>query len=198
MPIVNALPSVGYDQPVHSRRVIAGHPGRRHLGRQPQQAKPAQRAHHYRVEVAWTGNRGEGTSGYRAYGRSHQVVGGDGKPPILGSSDPAFRGEADRWNPEELLVASLSQCHMLWFLHLAAVAGVVVVAYTDRPEGTMIEDLASGRGRFSEVVLRPAVTVADAGMVERAGPLHERAHQLCYIANSVNFLVRQEPATTVA
>lgn len=167
------------------------------MGGQPQRTKPEQRAHHYRLEVDWTGNRGQGTSGYRAYDRSHQV-GGEGKPPIPGSSDPAFRGEPDRWNPEELLVASLSQCHMLWFLHLAAVAGVVVVAYTDQPEGTMIEDLPSGGGRFSEVVLRPLVTVADAAMVERAGALHERAHQLCYIANSVNFLVRHEPVTAVA
>jgi organic hydroperoxide reductase OsmC/OhrA len=164
---------------------------------QTQPAKPAQRAHHYRVEVSWTGNRGEGTAGYRAYDRSNQV-GSEGKPPIPGSSDPAFRGEADRWNPEELLVASLSQCHMLWYLHLASVAGVVVVAYSDSPEGTMIEDLPAGGGRFSEVILRPAVTVASAEMVERAAPLHQRAHELCYIANSVNFPVRHEPVTTVA
>jgi len=162
-----------------------------------QQTERRQRAHRYRVEVAWTGNRGEGTTGYRAYDRTNQIS-GDGKPPIPGSSDPAFRGEPDRWNPEELLVAALSQCHMLWYLHLASEAGVVVVAYADSPEGTMIEDLPGGGGRFSEVVLHPAVTVANAEMVERAGPLHQRAHQLCYLANSVNFPVRHEPVTAVA
>jgi organic hydroperoxide reductase OsmC/OhrA len=157
----------------------------------------AQRTHHYRVEVAWTGNRGGGTSGYRAYDRTNQVS-AHGKPPIPGSSDPAFRGDAGRWNPEELLVASISQCHMLWYLHLASEAGVVVVAYSDSAEGAMVEDLPAGGGRFSEVVLHPAVTVASVDMVERAGELHHRAHELCYVANSVNFPVRHEPVTTLA
>jgi len=155
-----------------------------------------ERTHRYQVEVDWTGNLGQGTSGYRAYRRTNEVR-GQGKPPVPGSSDPAFRGEADRWNPEELLVASLSQCHMLWYLHLAASAGVVVVAYTDAAEGTMLET-GDGGGHFTEVVLRPVVTVASPEMADKAAGLHGRAHQLCYIANSVNFPVRHQPTTAVA
>jgi len=153
-----------------------------------------QRTHRYQVEVAWTGNRGQGTSDYRSYERANEVR-VQGKPTIAGSSEPVFRGDRARWNPEELLVAALSQCHMLWYLHLAADAGVVVVAYADSAEGTMLED---GAGRFTEVVLRPVVTVAGAEMVDKAAGLHGRAHEHCFIANSVNFPVRHQPTTTVA
>jgi organic hydroperoxide reductase OsmC/OhrA len=114
-----------------------------------------------------------------------------------GSSDPAFRGDPGRYNPEELLVAALSQCHLLWFLHLAATAGVVVTGYTDRPEGTMTEH-ADGAGEFTEVVLRPAVTVAEPGMVDAVAGLHERAHRMCFIARSVSFPVHHQPSTSAA
>jgi organic hydroperoxide reductase OsmC/OhrA len=147
--------------------------------------------HRYQVRLDWTGNRGTGTSGYADYDRRHEVRSA-GKPPIAGSSEPSFRGEADRWNPEELLVVSLSQCHLLWFLHLAADAGVVVTGYTDEASGTMRLN-PDGSGQFTEVVLRPRVLVASAEMVEPAQRLHERVHSLCFIARSVNFLVRTEP-----
>jgi organic hydroperoxide reductase OsmC/OhrA len=114
--------------------------------------------HHYAVTTTWTGNRGTGTSAYRAYGREHEIS-APGKPPIPGSSDPAFRGDAGRWNPEEMLVSALSTCHMLWYLHLAAEAGVVVVAYEDRAEGTMAEHPVTG-GHFTRVVLHPRVTIS--------------------------------------
>ena len=152
--------------------------------------------HRYHVTVEWTGNRGSGTSGYRDYGRTH-VARTDGKPEIPGSSDPHFRGEPERWSPEDLLVVSLSQCHMLWYLHMCAVNGVVVTGYLDAAEGTMDEQGDAG-GRFTKVVLRPQVTVADESMVERAGALHHEAHARCFIAQSVNFPVEYEPATTVA
>ena len=139
------------------------------------------REHGYEVEVAWTG----ATTGIRDYSRAHEVTAG-GKPVIPGSSDPAFRGDRDRYNPEELLVASLSQCHMLWFLSLAAEAGIVVTAYRDRAVGTMVEG-ADGGGRFTGVTLRPEVTVHSGR--ERLAELHEKAHHLCFIANSVNFPV---------
>lgn len=148
------------------------------------------KSHQYEVTVTWTGNTGSGTSSYRAYERAHEVR-TQGKPAIVGSSDPAFRGDSSRWNPEELLVASLAQCHMLWFLHLCAVEKIVVTEYEDRPRGTMAET-ADGGGRFEEVVLRPRVTLADPGQAERAAGLHERAGELCFIANSVNFPVRHE------
>ena len=149
------------------------------------------REHHYTTRVAWTGDEGSGTSGYRAYRRDH-AVSATGKPPILASSDPAFRGDAARYNPEELLVASLSSCHMLWYLHLCSDAGVVVTGYVDDASGTMAET-ADGGGHFTAVVLRPRVTVAAGSDRELATSLHERAHHLCFIANSVNFPVTCEP-----
>ena len=153
----------------------------------------AGREHHYHVTVAWTGNTGSGTAGYRGYERRHEIhVRGSAKPHIPGSSDPTFRGDAARWNPEELLVASLSACHELWYLHLCADAGVVVTAYVDHAEGTMVED-ASGAGRFTRVVLRPIVTVAAGADVARARALHGDAHAMCYVARSVNFPVEHEP-----
>ena len=152
------------------------------------------RIHRYGVSVTWTGNRGTGTSGYRDYGRDHDV-GADGRPVIGGSSEPLFRGDPARWNPELELVAALSQCHMLWYLHLCSAAGVIVTGYTDHAHGTMRQD-PDGGGRFTEVVLRPRVTVASADMVEKATTLHGEAHAMCFIASSVNFPVRHEPVVT--
>jgi organic hydroperoxide reductase OsmC/OhrA len=154
------------------------------------------RQHTYRTTVRWTGNTGTGTgSGYRGYGRAHDVV-SDGKPTIAASADPAFLGDPERWNPEDLLVASLSECHMLTYLSVCARDGVTVTAYEDVATGTM-EETAGYSGRFTEVVLRPVVTVADAAMVERARSAHHDAHQACFIANSVNFPVRHEPTVSV-
>jgi len=154
------------------------------------------RTHHYEVTVVWTGARSEGTADYRAYGRDHEVT-ADGTPAIPGSSEPAFRGDPSRWNPEQLLVASLSQCHLLWYLHLCTASGVVVVAYEDHPQGVMTET-EDGGGRFTEVTLAPVVTVAEASMSEAALELHGRAHELCFIANSVNFPVRHVPEVRVS
>ena len=151
------------------------------------------RTHAYAITTTWTGNRGEGTSSYRAYGRDHDLDAA-GRPTLAASSDPAFRGEADRWNPELLLVAALSDCHLLAYLHLCAVNGVVVIAYRDEATGTMEE--VGGGGRFTEVVLHPVVTVADESMIERANSLHDDAHASCFIAGSVNFPVRTEPTAT--
>jgi organic hydroperoxide reductase OsmC/OhrA len=149
------------------------------------------RAHEYRVDLEWTGNSGTGTSGYREYRRDH-VVRSAGKPELAGSSDPHFRGDGSRWNPEELLVAALSGCHLLSYLHCCADAGVVVSAYEDHPEGTMNET-SDGGGRFQRVVLRPIVTVDAKSDPSLARGLHERAHALCFIASSVAFPVTVEP-----
>ncbi|GAB3164939.1 OsmC family protein [Amycolatopsis stemonae] len=145
------------------------------------------REHHYAVTVRWTGE----TTGYRTYGREHDVEAA-GKPTLAASADPAFLGAAGRWNPEDLLVASLSQCHMLTYLSVCARTGVVVTGYVDHASGVMREDSAHG-GRFAEVVLRLEVTVAEAGMVEKATALHRDAHEQCFVANSVNFPVRHVP-----
>lgn len=153
--------------------------------------------HHYKLTVEWTGNTGAGTAGYRAYERRHEITSSAGaKPVIPGSSDPAFRGDRDRWNPEELLVASLSACHQLWYLHLCADAGIVVTAYVDRAEGIMAEE-PDGSGRFTSVVLHPVVTVLPESDVERARALHDEAHALCYIARSVSFPVQHEAVVVV-
>lgn len=152
------------------------------------------RTHSYEVTVTWTGNLGTGTSGYRAYSRDHGVA-ADGRPVIAASSEPLFRGDPARWNPELELTAALSQCHMLWYLHLCAAAGVIVTSYTDDANGSMTED-DDGSGRFTEVVLRPRVVVASPGMTGAAARLHEEAHARCFIANSVNFPVRHEPVIT--
>ncbi|WP_037906672.1 OsmC family protein [Actinacidiphila yeochonensis] len=157
---------------------------------------PSAGQHTYRTDLTWTGNLGTGTDTYRSYRRTHEVA-APGLPAISGSADPHFRGDADRWNPEQLLLAALSQCHLLSYLHVCAVGGVVVTAYTDQASGTMVET-GDGGGRFTEAVLRPVVQVASADMAEQAIALHERAHHLCFIANSVNFPVRHEPVVTVA
>ncbi len=153
------------------------------------------KAHAYAVRVDWTGNLGPGTTDYRAYSRDH-VVGSGGKPTIAGSADRVFRGDRDRWNPEELLVASLAQCHMLWYLDLAARRGVVVTDYTDEAHGRMIEH-TDGSGEFAEVTLRPKVTIAPGCSTEVAEEIHHAVHELCFIARSVNFPVRVEPQTAV-
>ena len=151
----------------------------------------APRDHAYTVTVIWRGNTGAGTSGYRAYGRAHDVSAA-GKPVIPGSSDPAFRGDPARYNPEEMLVASISSCHMLWYLHLCSANGIVVQAYEDIAEGLMVEP-PDGGGAFSEVVLQPEVTLAPGTDLARALALHADAHARCFIANSVNFPIRHEP-----
>ncbi len=153
-------------------------------GRRPRQ-------HEYATTISWTGNRGTGTSGVRDYARDHEIA-VTGKPPIPGSSDPHFRGDPTRYNPEELLVASLSGCHMLWYLSECAVAGVAVTAYVDHAEGFMTED-GDGGGRFTRVVLRPEITLAPGADLDAARAKHHAAHEKCFIANSVNFPVEVEP-----
>jgi organic hydroperoxide reductase OsmC/OhrA len=148
------------------------------------------RQHSYAVAVTWTGNTGTGTSGYRNYERSHDIS-ASGKHTIPGSSDPAFRGDAARWSPEDLLVASLSACHKLWYLHLCAEAGVVVEAYVDEAVGVM-EESADGGGQFIEVVLKPRVRIAQGCDQAKALALHHAAHAKCFIARSVNFPVKCE------
>ncbi|MHC5796811.1 OsmC family protein [Lacisediminihabitans sp. FW035] len=146
--------------------------------------------HNFVVALEWTGNRGTGTSGYKAYGRDH-VVRAEGKHEISGSSDRVFHGDADRWNPEEMLIAALSQCHLLSYLHVAASNGVVVTEYTDAATGVM-EQTADGGGHFTSVTLRPIVTIS-AGDPELARSLHHEARLKCFIANSMNFPVEHEP-----
>ena len=148
--------------------------------------------HHYAINTTWTGNRGTGTSDYRAYGRDHEIVAAGKSAPVLGSADPHFRGDPARYNPEELLVAALSTCHMLSFLHMCADSGVVVTEYSDSATGNMATH-ADGSGDFTRVTLHPRVTITDATRIPELADLHARAHNLCFIARSVNFPVEVEP-----
>jgi organic hydroperoxide reductase OsmC/OhrA len=147
--------------------------------------------HHYKTTTRWTGNKGTGTSDYKSYERSH-VISVDGKPDIEGSSDPAFRGDKAKHNPEDLMVSALSSCHMLWYLHFCAVNGVVITNYEDNAIGTMVEN-EDGSGQFTQVILNPIVIVKENSMLEKANELHYNAHHACFIARSVNFEVKLSP-----
>ena len=151
--------------------------------------------HHYDLDIQWTGNRGEGTASYRTYDRSHTIK-AHGKVPIEASSDPSFRGDKTKYNPEELLVASLSSCHMLWVLHLCAVNGVVVTDYRDEAVGVMLVS-DDGDGMFKEVILKPTVTVTQSDMIEKLEAIHTEANKKCFIAKSVNFPVHHLPEAMV-
>ncbi|MGC8519871.1 MAG: OsmC family protein [Steroidobacteraceae bacterium] len=148
------------------------------------------RQHEYDVQVTWRDSSGSGTRTYTSYSRDHVIV-AEGKPEIAASSDPSFRGDAHRYNPEELLLASLASCHMLWYLHLCAAKGINVLDYRDEAHGVMVE-ADDGGGAFSAVTLRPRVRIAAGGDTALALALHERAHGLCFIARSVNFPVHCE------
>lgn len=162
--------------------------------------------HQYEIAVHWTGNRGPGTAGYRDYGRDH-VISAAGLPPLLGSADPTFHGDRDRWNPEQLLLTALAQCHMLSYLHVAVSAGIVVTGYDDDALGTLRLN-RDGSGEFTAVILRPRVSIAGSGRsedrprdnaaaAELARSLHAAAAQKCFIARSVNFPVRHEPVISI-
>jgi organic hydroperoxide reductase OsmC/OhrA len=152
--------------------------------------------HRYELTTTWTGDRGSGTSGYRDYDRDVTIE-VDGKPVLLASSDKPFRGDPSRWNPEDLLLASLAECHLLSYLHACVTTGVVVVSYRDRATALMRED-GRGGGAFVEAVLHPEVVVADESMIEAASAAHAQANAWCFIANSVNFPVRHEATISVA
>lgn len=152
-----------------------------------------ERQHHYKLSLKWNGNKGNGTSDYRAYERAYSIH-IENKPDLDGSSDPTFRGDQTKHNPEDMLIAALSSCHMLSYLHVCAIGGVVVVDYSDDATGLMVTT-SDGSGHFTEVVLNPTVIVADASMIEKANEYHKKASELCFIANSVNFPVKHNPVT---
>lgn len=153
--------------------------------------------HRFSIETVWTGNLGTGTAGYREYSRDHELSGAGKRIVIPGSSDASFRGDCARYSPEELLVASLSSCHMLWILHLCADAGIIVTAYSDSAEGSMREN-ADGSGEFVSVTLRPRMSITDAARTDETMALHVKAHQMCFIARSMKFPVKHEPVITAS
>jgi organic hydroperoxide reductase OsmC/OhrA len=154
---------------------------------------PAQ--HQYTTQITWTGNKGTGTSGYTEYERSH-LIQAENKVVIEASSDAPFRGDVSKHNPEDLFLASIASCHMLWYLHLCADNGIIVKNYVDNPKGTL-ETFANGSGKFTIITLCPLVEVADASMIETARKLHHNAHEMCFMANSVNFEIFIEPQINI-
>ncbi len=155
-----------------------------------------EKLHHYHTAIQWTGNKGSGTDHYTHYERDYTIQIGN-KPILQGSSDPAFRGDANKYNPEDLLVSAISSCHMLWYLHLCAVEGVVVEQYIDNATGKM-EEKKDGSGQFTEIVLHPRVVVTNESMISKATELHAVANQMCFIANSVNFPIKHHPEIIVS
>ncbi|VXB19813.1 MULTISPECIES: OsmC family protein [Chryseobacterium] len=147
--------------------------------------------HQYKSKIKWTGNTGESTKNYRSYERSY-IISVDGKAEIKGSSDPAFLGNPDLHNPEDLLLASVSSCHLLWYLHFCSVNKILILEYLDFAEGTMIES-ENGSGKFTEIILKPKILVTEKDMVEKAIELHQKANEYCFIANSLNFEVKHQP-----
>ncbi|REC55529.1 OsmC family peroxiredoxin [Chryseobacterium piscium] len=147
--------------------------------------------HQYKSKIKWTGNTSESTQNYRSYERSY-TISVDGKAEIKGSSDPAFLGNPELHNPEDLLLASVSSCHLLWYLHFCSVNKILVLEYIDFVEGTMIES-ENGSGKFTEIILKPKILVAEKEMIEKAIELHHKANEYCFIANSLNFEVKHQP-----
>ncbi|SDJ29149.1 Organic hydroperoxide reductase OsmC/OhrA [Pedobacter sp. ok626] len=151
--------------------------------------------HQYQATLTWAGNKGSGTMDYRSYDRSY-IISIENKPDIMGSSDSAFLGDKTKHNPEDLLLASLSSCHMLWYLHLCSQNEIIVMDYKDTPIGKMTEN-PDGSGHFNEVVLNPVVVITDESQIEKANALHDQAHKMCFIANSCNFPIKHNPKSIV-
>lgn len=151
--------------------------------------------HNYKLTAEWTGNKGDGTKNVRTYDRSH-TISIPGKPNLFLTTDNTAVGDKSKLNPEDLLVSALSSCHMLSYLYLCSLEGVVITSYLDNATGIMIEN-ESGGGKFKEVTLNPIVSVTEESMVEKAIALHHKAHEICYIANSVNFEVKCNPTCTI-
>lgn len=149
-------------------------------------------AHEYPSRIVWTGNRGQGTANYRAYDRTWDVA-IPGKAAIHCSNDPLLGGDPSKMNPEDLLISALSACHMLWYLHYASDAGIVVTQYEDTPLG-IGEVAKGGAGRFTSAILRPHITVSEGTNIEAATAIHDRIHDVCFIARSVNFPISYEPS----
>ena len=147
--------------------------------------------HHYKSLLKWTGNNGAGTKNYKVYDRRYDIL-IDGKPTLTGSSDPAFRGDPTLHNPEDLLLGSISSCHMLWYLHLCSVNKIVVTAYEDPAIATMAMN-PDGSGQFTSATLYPQVTITEDSDANKAKELHHEASKMCFIAKSLNFPITHEP-----
>jgi organic hydroperoxide reductase OsmC/OhrA len=149
------------------------------------------KTHNYLIDLTWTGNEGHGTESYKAYNRNHEILAAGKTHEIKGSADPSFLGDNSRYNPEELFISSLAACHMLWYLHLCSVSGIVVTDYSDKAIGEM-EENKDGNGQFKSVTLKPEVTITNPEKIELARSLHTEANKKCFIANSCNFEVGHE------
>ena len=143
--------------------------------------------HNYRAAIIWSGNQGSGTSNYKDFERSYHIQ-IENKATILGSSDPAFRGDRTKHNPEELLLAAVSSCHMLWYLHFCSENKIIVTDYIDNATA-ILEETERGNGKFIAIALHPTITITEKSMIEKATELHAKANEYCFVANSLNLIV---------
>lgn len=146
--------------------------------------------HSYTLELSWKGS----TDAPRNYDRSHTLK-AEGKPEIAASADPSSLGDPKKWNPEEMLLGSLASCHMLWYLYLCSVSKIVVTSYRDLPTGSLEID-PEGKSRFTHAMLSPQVVITDSSRIEDAQALQQKAHEKCFIVNSVNFPVEVDTTVT--
>lgn len=151
--------------------------------------------HNYKLAVKWTGNQGSGTSNFKDFERSYSVI-IENKLPIFGSSDPEFRGDKTKHNPEELLLAAVSSCHMLWYLHLCLEAKIVIIDYVDNATG-ILQEFENGNGKFTSITLNPCIIVTEKSMIEKAFELHKKANEFCFVSNSLNIEVAHLPIINV-
>tara|TARA_R100000789_G_C2935878_1_gene130579 strand:+ start:126 stop:596 length:471 start_codon:yes stop_codon:yes gene_type:complete len=149
------------------------------------------KSHNYQSQIKWTGNKGNGTKSYTSYERSYDII-IENKPTLKGSADPAFRGDASVHNPEDFFLASISSCHMLWYLHLCAENNITVIDYQDKANAEMILT-TEGKGQFTKAELHPEVIILEKDKIELAESLHEKANEYCFIANSCNFPIHHKP-----
>jgi organic hydroperoxide reductase OsmC/OhrA len=150
--------------------------------------------HEFKTQTEWTGNTGEGTTTYEGYNREY-TISSEGKENILGSSAAGFRGDVSKFNPEDLFIASLSSCHMLWYLHLCADNGIKVISYIDSTEATLGVFL-NGKGFFQHITLKPQVVVEDPAHIQKAIALHQKANKMCFLANSLRLPLKHVPTVT--
>ncbi len=152
--------------------------------------------HHYKIKTVWTGNEGSGTKSYKTYKRNHIISGAEKYAKIYGSSDPSFLGDKTKYNPEDLFLSSISSCHMLWFLHLCSSNNIIVTSYIDNASGIM-EETSNGSEKFTSVTLNPVITITNVTHKEKALGLHEKANEMCFIANSCNFKINHLPKVII-
>lgn len=143
--------------------------------------------HLFKAAINWTSKQNPPDSTKRFYSKSHQIK-IEGKPVLEVSAAKAFKGDPELYNPEDLLLSSLVSCHMMSYLYVCSQNGIEVLEYSDNAEATL-EVSPNGSGRFVAAKLYPKVKILNPEQIQLALDLHQKANELCFIANSCNFPV---------